>query len=230
MQALLAGPELPAAVSDALRRGYHFLCAVQMHEEIPAYQDQWRDSALGGWCFSDGVHRWPVSDCTAEALCAIFACHQRAALIPDGERLAHERTQQAAAFILGRQNCDGGFGTYERRRGSLLLEAVNPSEMYGSCMTERSYVECTGSCVCALSHFRDAYPNLLAEHIRDAIAAAVAFLRHSQRCDGSWPGFWGVNFTYAIFHAVKGLRAAGVPATDPCLRGARFMAGTHPAS
>ena len=34
--------------------------------------------------------------------------------------------------MLARQNADGGFGTYERRRGAAWLEAFNPSEMFGN--------------------------------------------------------------------------------------------------
>ena len=49
------------------------------------------------------------------------------------------------------------------------------------------------------------------------MAGARAFLRRRQRDDGSYAGFWGINFTYATCFAVMGLRAAGVPADDPAL-------------
>src|SRR6266481_8500589 len=52
-----------------------------------------------------------------------------------------------------RQNRDGGFGTYERRRGGRLVERLNPSEMFGQCMTELSYLECTASAIRALQLF-----------------------------------------------------------------------------
>jgi lanosterol synthase len=217
IQALLAAPEMPAA-SEALQRAYRFLRAAQLVEDIPERHREKRDSTSGGWCFSDGAHRWPVSDCTAEAVCAILAMHHRPLLVLADERISVEHLRQGIAFILDRQNPDGGFGTYERRRGATVLESVNPSEMYGSCMTERSYLECTGSCLCALAHFRAVHGDVMREHADHAIAAAVAFLRKRQRRDGSWPGFWGVNFTYAIFHAVKGLRAAGVPPQDSALQ------------
>jgi lanosterol synthase len=217
MQALLAGPEVPAGAVEPLRRAYHYLQHAQLSSEIPHGQRESRAAVLGGWCFSDGGHRWPVSDCTAEALCAILAFHSRVALPPE-QRIPAERLHQAIAFILRRQNADGGFGTYERRRASGMLELINPSEMYGACMTERSYLECTGSCLSALGHFRDAHPDAMPQGLNAAVNAAVRFLRRKQRGDGSWPGFWGVYSTYAIFHAVKGLRAAGIPADDPVLR------------
>ncbi len=234
MLATLAGP--PAALSEggaeALRRGYRFLRDTQMIEELPDHQKERRDSILGGWCFSDGRHRWAVSDCTAEALCAILSAHERPGLVPAADRIPDERIFQAAEFILRRQNRDGGFGTYEQRRGSSLLEAVNPSEMYGNCMTERSYIECTSSCLSGLSHLRLSYPAQAAlpfglrARIGDAIERAVRLLRKMQRPDGSYLGFWGINFTYAIFHVVKGLRNAGYPAKDPgLLRAAEWLVG-----
>ncbi len=166
-----------------------------------------------------------MSDCTAEALCAILSAHEPPSLIAGAERVSDEQVRSGIAFILDRQNADGGFGTYERRRGSAILERINPSEMYGSCMTERSYLECTASCLSALGHFRSAHPRVMADRVEYAIAGAVRLLKEAQQRDGSWPGFWGVNFTYAIFHNVKGLRAAGIPAGDECFtRAAAWLA------
>lgn len=216
MQALLANPIIAQPVEGQLRRAYAFLRQAQLTEEIPDYRQEGRDSVLGGWCFSDGQHRWPVSDCTAEALCAILMMHNTPGFhLPPEERISAERLCLAAEFILRRQNTDGGFGTYERRRGPHWLETFNPSEMYGSCMLEGSYLECTSSVLCALAHFRNAYPGVFRSRIDSALARGVRFLRQNQRPDGSFPGFWGINFTYAIFHIVKGLRAVGVSPTDP---------------
>ena len=33
----------------------------QMTEELPGHEREHREPILGGWCFSDGRHRWPVS-------------------------------------------------------------------------------------------------------------------------------------------------------------------------
>jgi lanosterol synthase len=225
VQALLAYPDISPNTAEALCRAYRFLSRAQLTEEILAPHREGRDAARGGWCFSCGAHRWPVSDCTAEGLDAILAIH-RVPGLPwlACERIPDERLFAAAAFILDRQNSDGGFGTYERRRGSRLLEHINPSEMFGQCMTESSYVECTGSALTALSHFRAAHPGALRARLDRAIAGGVRFLRRRQRSDGGFAGFWGINFTYGTFHAVRGLRAAGVPPRDPALvRAAGFL-------
>jgi lanosterol synthase len=216
LRALTEGPDMKAE-AEVVTRGYRWLVQAQMQEELPGHEAERRDPILGGWCFSDGVHRWPVSDCTAEALTAILAVHE-SGLVAEGERIGSERLLQAVRFILRRQNDDGGFGSYEKRRGSVLLEWINPSEMYGNCMTERSYTECTASCVGALARFRKKFPEFLGPEIDAAIQRAVRLLKSRQLADGSWVGFWGVNFTYAIFHVVEALRAAGLPAEDPALQ------------
>jgi lanosterol synthase len=219
IQALAESPEPAAAVGPALEQAHEFLKRTQMTEELPGYRAAWRDPALGGWCFSDGQHRWPVSDCTAEALSALLALYEHPVYRPSAP-FEPERLKQAAQFILSRQNADGGFGTYERRRAGKLLELINPSEMFGQCMTELSYIECTSSSLAALAHYRKIYPDLPGGAIDRAMGKALAFLRRSQLADGSYPGFWGINYTYAIFHVAKGLRMAGVPTSDPALQAA----------
>ncbi len=199
----------------ALHHAYRWLLATQMQEELPDHVREAREPIVGGWCFSDGQHRWPVSDCTAEALTAIL--EMRAQNLEPAEHFSNERLEQAARFILRRQNDDGGFGSYERRRGSLLLDHINPSEMYGNCMTERSYTECTASCVGALCRFRGVFPDLFRAEIDEAIERAVGLLRSRQLADGSYLGFWGVNFTYGIFHVVEALSAAGISRSDPAI-------------
>lgn len=220
MRAMLEAPARIVAgdtTSSALKKAYDWLRDAQMQTELPDHEVERREPILGGWCFSDGVHRWPVSDCTAEAITALLEAHDAEGLIADEARISDARLEAAARFILRRQNKDGGFGSYESRRGSLILEYINPSEMYGNCMTERSYTECTASCVGALARFRNRYPATLRDEIDRAVDRGVALLRARQLADGSYLGFWGVNFTYAIFHVVEALRAAGVPTSDPAI-------------
>jgi 2,3-oxidosqualene cyclase len=227
LRAALAGEvDAGSAAATAMRRGYGYLRDTQMVEELasPGRERERRASIVGGWCFSDGRHRWPVSDCTAEALSAIVLAHEVPGLIAERERIPAERLRQATEFILDRQNDDGGFGTYERRRGGAFLEALNPSEMYGSCMTERSYLECTSSCIGALARVRSLCDRALRERVDAAVERGVALVRQAQRVDGAWAGFWGVNFTYATFHAVEGLLATGASASDPAiLRAVRWL-------
>ena len=147
-----------------------------MTEELPEYDRENRASIVGGWCFSDGRHRWPVSDCTAEALAAIIEIENVPALIPQSARIDPARIEEAVRFLVARQNPDGGFGTYEATRGAEWLEALNPSEMFRDCMTEHSYVECTASAVEALAIVRAHYPRMLTEVVSRTLAAGIGLL------------------------------------------------------
>ncbi|WP_341845961.1 prenyltransferase/squalene oxidase repeat-containing protein [Streptomyces curacoi] len=218
VEALLAGQaghEPEPAVADAVRRAAAFLRGAQVTEEIPQPTVTARSPALGGWCFSEGGHRWPVSDCTAEALAALA---HAARAVPGAGGLPDENLRHAVRFLLERQNRDGGFGTYERRRGGRWLEALNPSEMFSDCMVEGSYVECTASALTAFAALPAHALGPLSSAVDRSCRRAVAFLLRRQEADGSWPAAWGVNRIYGTWFAVRGLRAAGLPADHPRLR------------
>lgn len=219
IQMFMEAPKAIPGVEESLNRANEFLKSAQMTEELPDYRQAWRDPSLGGWCFSDGRHRWPVSDCTAEALSALLLLEESQDIALTAP-MADENLRSAVTFILSRQNADGGFGTYERRRAGRLLELINPSEMYGQCMTELSYVECTASSLASLSHYRKHHPDFPDGRIDRACSRALTFLRRCQAADGSYAGFWGINYTYGIYHVAKALRIAGIPATDPLLQAA----------
>ena len=229
-RALLAGldargPGPAASAVTALRRAHAYLQQSQLCEDLPPGAGPDRDPIRGGWCFSDGAHRWPVSDCTAEALTAALEIE---GLDIASSRLTEERVRQALAFILARQNADGGFSTYERQRAGTWLDRLNPSEMFRDCMTERSYVECTASAIEAIATVRRVHPRLISQDATQSLERALAFLRGKQRADGTFPAAWGIHFTYAIFHASKAARAAGVSASDPMLtRAATWLRSTQ---
>lgn len=55
-------------------------------------------------------------------------------LLPDSytpNLVSEERLQWAVDLLLGMQNPSGGYGSYERCRGSIWLEALNPAEVFG---------------------------------------------------------------------------------------------------
>jgi len=220
LRALLCAPATPQ-IRAAIGRGYRWLAAAQATEELPPRLRHNRDRVLGGWSFSDGAHRWPVSDCTAEALSAVLLVHRRADLHECiGPRVPDSRLYQAVEFICSRQNPDGGFGTYERTRGPAWLERLNPTEMYAGCMTDFSCPEPTASCVSALARFRQDHPCYQPRRVDHAIRRGIRYLRSRQRPDGSYQGSWGINFTYAACFVTEALLTAGVPPSDPAICGA----------
>lgn len=222
LEALLARSDA-AEHRDAIRNGYGFLAAHQMASNTAGRDPLFPDWFGGGWCLGDAAHAWPVSDCSAEALSAVLAAHDH--IEPD-QRIPGAQLVLAAEFILSRQNRDGGFGSYERSRAPLWLERLNPSEMFTRCMTDQSYVECTGSCLVALARYLTAMPRK-AKRVSRAIARGTRFLLSRQRTDGAFPGSWGIFLTYGTFHAVRGLRAAGLPPEHRALQRAAEWLTRH---
>ena len=92
-------------------------------------------------------------------------------------------------FILQRQCDDGGFGSYESRRGNMVLKHFNPAEIYGNCMLEYSYTECTASCLRALAYAERELGSDLPRATRLALGSsrerAVRFLLDAQGEDGA---------------------------------------------
>jgi len=215
LQALCAqrldSPGVTAKILHAARR------LQSLQNRVPLEGDVLhRDQIQGGWCFGDNDHRWPVADCTAESVTALCAVRQR---LPDAVTSDTDQLEAAARFILERQNADGGFASYERGRGGGFLERLNPSEMYGQCMTDSSYVECTGSCLQALAEVAALIHDTgLRDRIAGAIQRGRRFLLGRQSDDGSWSGFWGINRVYGTLFALRGLRAIGCTSSHPALR------------
>ena len=226
VQALCEGPALSLArdiVTDACR----WLPTAQVQEEIVGGARHYRDPAYGGWGFANEHHPWPVSDCTAEALEALMRA-EATGMSDEAGRLQLGRKLAAIEFILGRQNPDGGFGSYEPRRGSMVLRRFNPAEIYGNCMLEYSYTECTGSCVRGLAYAARALgeelPPSMRVRVREAVDAGTKFLLEQQHPGGGWLGFWGINITYGTFFATSGLLAGGLSRSSPVLnRACRWL-------
>ena len=212
LQALAAVPETNR-VRDALRQGADFLLGEQIKTSFERFHDAYRADPRGGWCFAGGWHGWPVSDCTAEAVLGLVAVHGNNA---DSSVLA-----EATEFMLRSQNRDGGFGSYEARRSTMGLEWLNPAEMFGESMTEHSFVECTASCVAALSACRDRFPEIGDRPaVADSIARGALWLRRNQMADGSWRGVWGVQYIYGTLFGIRGLVSARAGPGDPALHAA----------
>jgi lanosterol synthase len=107
------------------------------------------------------------------------------------------------------QNTDGGFASYEIRRGPTVLELLNPAEVFDSIMVEYSYPECSSAVLKSFVRFRHHIPSYRPSDVQTAIHRARDFVLNSQLADGSWYGSWAVCFTYAIWNALEALAAVG---------------------
>jgi len=123
--------------------------------------------------------------------------------------MPNEHYFDAVQFLLSYQNDDGGWATYESRRGWKWYENFNPSEVFGDIMIDYSYIECSSSAVGALRVFTEHFPNHRRKEIDRAIARGAVFIRSLQRDDGSWYGCWGNCFTYGCWFGMDGLLHTG---------------------
>jgi lanosterol synthase len=86
------------------------------------------------------------------------------------------------------QNAAGGSGTYERTRGSELLEILNPADIFDRIMVEYSYPECTIAVITSLYLFARHFPKYRSSDISSAIRSATSYIKGKQEPDRSWHG------------------------------------------
>lgn len=119
------------------------------------------------------------------------------------------RIFDAVNVLLSMQNSDGGFASYEKRRGPTFLEYLNPSEVFGEIMVDYSYTECSSAVVQALTQFSRTFPDHRSAEISKCIKKAVSYIRSQQKSDGSWFGSWAICFTYATWFGIEALACIG---------------------
>uniref|UniRef100_A0A7N9ALV6 Terpene cyclase/mutase family member n=1 Tax=Mastacembelus armatus TaxID=205130 RepID=A0A7N9ALV6_9TELE len=173
----------------------------------PEYQKYYRQMNKGGFPFSTRDCGWIVADCTAEGLKSVMLLQEHCPSI--SHPVPAEKLCDAVHVLLSMRNSDGGFATYETKRGGRLLELLNPSEVFGDIMIDYTYVECTSAVMQALRHFQKAYPEHRAEEIRSTLREGLQYCRKVQRPDGSWEGSWGVCFTYGIWFGLEAFACMG---------------------
>uniref|UniRef100_A0A8C4I5E5 Terpene cyclase/mutase family member n=1 Tax=Dicentrarchus labrax TaxID=13489 RepID=A0A8C4I5E5_DICLA len=180
---------------------------LEIPENPPEYQKYYRQMNKGGFPFSTRDCGWIVADCTAEGLKSVMLLQELCPSI--SQPVTSERLYDAVNVLLSMRNPDGGFATYETKRGGKLLELLNPSEVFGDIMIDYTYVECTSAVMQALRHFQKAYPQHRAEEISSTLREGLEYCRRVQRPDGSWEGSWGVCFTYGIWFGLEAFACMG---------------------
>jgi squalene-hopene/tetraprenyl-beta-curcumene cyclase len=152
------------------------------------------DVAPGGWCFGDRHEHFPVTDCTALALLALYR-HQP-------EFLESTEANRAVEWLLAMQHSSGGWSAYEKYRGSKLVERLGKFKDIPNGMLDVPKADVTAKIVEALCLFREKNPR-----VEDALKAARRFLLDKRDARGLWKGNYGVDYLYGTLFSVKALRA-----------------------
>ena len=196
--ALAEAGELPQADVSGMR---HWLLDQQSRREHP-----FTHAAPGAWAWTPLSGGVPDADDTCGALLALRRLGQ-----PDAATTA--AAAAGARWLLGVQNRDGGIPTFCRGWGTLPFDRSTP--------------EITAHTLLAWSAWYPAFDTELQAVVRTASVRALAFLRTTQRADGSWIPLWFGNEhapdednpVYGTARVLTGLHSSladGQPGLDDC--------------
>ena len=210
----------------SIRRLHRMIARAQVRENAADRRSSGanfhRDESIGGWPFSTREHGWPIADCTAEGLKAVLALGSLKGIMLTASTTDNSWDDDALPLPLPRLRCavdillalgpneNGGWATYERTRGSELLEYLNPAQVFGDIMVDLSYTELTSAAITALAAYSRIDPLYRQNDVMRARCTGTDFIRISQRTDGGWYGSWAACFTYATWFGVEALLVAPV--------------------
>ena len=198
------GPEHPA-----LRRAASWLLTKQTRR--PGDWSHRNQAPPGGWFFEHRNQFYPDVDDTCMALMVL---RQARAEVPAAVQDA--AVQRGLAWMLGMQNADGGWASFDRDNDKRWLTEVPFADH--NAMIDPSTADMTGRVLESLSYF----PGFTPAH--PVVQRALAFLRRDQSSDGAWYGRWGVNYIYGTWQVLRGAACIGEDREAPYLRrGVRWL-------
>lgn len=154
----------------------------------------------GGWAFQYDNPHYPDVDDTAVVGMLL---HRQ------GDPAHADAIARAREWIIGMQSSDGGWGAFEPENTHLYLNHI-PFADHGA-LLDPPTEDVTARCVSFL-----AQTGMSADD--PVMARAVAYLRRTQKPDGSWFGRWGTNYIYGTWSVLCALNAAGVAHDDKAIR------------
>jgi squalene-hopene/tetraprenyl-beta-curcumene cyclase len=161
----------------------------------------------GGWYFEHRNESYPDVDDTCMALMVL---QQARADAPEAMQSA--AIGRGLAWMLGMQNRDGGWASFDRGNDKAWLTQVPFADH--NAMIDPSTADITGRVLESLGYF----PGFDARH--PVVARALRFLRRDQTRDGAWYGRWGVNYIYGTWQVLRGMACIGEDLTAPHVRSA----------
>ncbi|MCG8355628.1 MAG: squalene--hopene cyclase [Kiloniellales bacterium] len=162
----------------------------------------WRrpDLKPGGWAFQYWNNHYPDVDDTAVVVMAM----DRA-----GDPAYRDAIERAAAWIIGMQSSDGGWGAFDPENTHYHLNYI-PFADHGA-LLDPPTVDVTARCLGMLVQ-------LGYERDHPTVRKAIDFIKREQQDDGSWYGRWGTNYVYGTWSALCALNAAGEDLQAPYIR------------
>ena len=156
----------------------------------------------GGWAFQYANAHYPDVDDTAVVAMALDRVQDA------GQGDYPGAIDRAREWIVGMQSVNGGWGAFDADNEYYYLNNI-PFADHGALLdppTEDVSARCL-SMLAQLGNIKSA-----------AAERALAYLRRSQRPDGSWYGRWGMNYIYGTWSVLSALNAAAIAPEAPEVR------------
>ena len=156
----------------------------------------------GGWAFQYAHAHYPDVDDTAVVAMALDRVQDA------GQGDYAGAIDRAREWIVGMQSVNGGWGAFDADNEYYYLNNI-PFADHGALLdppTEDVSARCL-SMLAQLGNIKSA-----------AAERALAYLRRSQRPDGSWYGRWGMNYIYGTWSVLSALNAAAIAPEAPEVR------------
>jgi len=189
------------AVAEA-KRGLDWLVPKQILDVRGDWIAQRPDVRPGGWAFQYANPHYPDVDDTAVVAMA-FDRMQEA-----GQGDYAGAIDRAREWIVGVQSVNGGWGAFDADNEFYYLNNI-PFADHGA-LLDPPTEDVSARCLSMLAQLGD---------LKSAAAErALAYLRRTQRPDGSWYGRWGMNYIYGTWSVLCALNAADVKPEAPEMR------------
>ena len=188
--------EAEGATSEAVAAACAWLTPRQILDVKGDWAIRKPNAPPGGWAFQYNNAHYPDVDDTAVV----------GMLLARTGDPAHETAiERARLWILGMQSRSGGWGAFDSDNEFHYLNHI-PFADHGALLdppTEDVTARCI-SFLAQLGHTQD----------RPTIERGIAFLRNTQKPDGSWFGRWGTNYVYGTWSCLCALHAACIDHRD----------------
>ena len=115
----------------------------------------------------------------------------------ESDEVQERAIRRGLTWMLGMQNRDGGWGSFDRDNDKRWLTHVPFADH--NAMIDPSTADITGRVLECLSYFPQFGP------WHPVVTRATQFLRDQQTPEGAWYGRWGVNYIYGTWQVLRGL-------------------------
>jgi squalene-hopene/tetraprenyl-beta-curcumene cyclase len=159
----------------------------------------------GGWAFQYANAHYPDLDDTAVVVMAM----DRARRIGAGARYDHA-IERGVEWIKGLQSRNGGWAAFDVDNVYDYLNNI-PFADHGA-LIDPPTEDVTARCVSMLAQLGETLDS------SESLSRGVAYLRTTQRSDGSWYGRWGLNYIYGTWSSLCALNACDIDRSSAEIR------------